>query len=103
VRFLILLMAAPLWAQTMTDDDLLRQLDLTLPGRASVAAAFQSGDRASARHALTEYYRHRTEPRYYSALGEKADPKPAHPDLARAERAMRHEFEIRSTSGWMMP
>jgi len=93
VRFLILLLAAPLWAQTMTDDDLFRELDLTRPGLEVVQSTVGAGDRSAARHALAEYFRHRATPRYYIALGEKADPKPARPDMARADRAVRHEFE----------
>jgi len=90
---LTLFVATSLWAQTMTDDSLFRELDVTRRGLEPVAAALRSGDRAAARHALADYYRHRTEPLYYIAPGEKADPKPARPDIARAERAMRHEFE----------
>src|SRR5271157_5303089 len=93
VRYLILLLAAPLWAQTMTDDDLFRELDLSRPGLEAVSTALRSGSRAAGRHALAEYYRHRTTPSYYIAPGEKANPKPARPDTARAERALRHEFE----------
>jgi hypothetical protein len=51
-------------------------LDLGRPGLEAVAAAGGRGDRPAARHALAEYYRHR-----------------ARPDTARAERALRHEFE----------
>jgi hypothetical protein len=60
----MLLLAAPLWAQTMTDDDLFRELDLSRPTLDAVSAAVRSGDRAAARHRLAEYYRHRTTPRY---------------------------------------
>src|SRR5260370_6213752 len=93
VRFLILLLAAPLCAQTMTEDDLFAELDLGRPGLEAVAAAIRGADRAASRHALTEYYRHRAKPVYFIAPGEKTTPKPAHPDLARADRALRHEFE----------
>ena len=93
MRSLIFLVAVPLWAQTMTDDDLFRELDLARPGLEAVESAVRSGDRAAARHRLADYFRHRTSPRYYIALGEKADPKPARPDVARGDRAMRHEFE----------
>ena len=93
MKHLLLLAAAPLWAQTMTDDDLFRELDLSRRGLEAVSAAVRSGDRAAARHTLAEYYRHRTAPRYYIAPGEKTNPKAAHPDTARADRALRHEFE----------
>ena len=77
----------------MTEDDLFVELDLSRPGLESVAAAVRGGDRAAARHALAEYYRHRTRPVYFIAPGEKANPKPARPDVARGDRALRHEFE----------
>jgi len=85
--------AGPAAGPRMTDDDLFAGLDLTWPGLEAVAAAVANSDRAAAKHALAEYYRHRTKPVCHIALGEKADPKPASPDLARAERALRHEFE----------
>lgn len=47
MRYLILLLAAPLWAQTMTDDDLFGELDLSRPGLEAVSAALHSGDRAA--------------------------------------------------------
>src|SRR5690348_13414609 len=72
----------------MSEDDLFRELDLTKPGLEKAAVP----DRAAARHALAEYFRHRTKPLYYIAPGEKANPKPAHPDIERGERALRHEF-----------
>ncbi|HTP24227.1 MAG TPA: hypothetical protein VMK12_01035, partial [Anaeromyxobacteraceae bacterium] len=72
----------------MTDDDLFRELDLSRPGLEAVRTA---PDRAAARHALAEYFRHREKPVYFIALGEKANPKPARPDVARGDRALRHE------------
>lgn len=93
MKYLLLLLAAPLWAQTMTDDDLFGELDLSRSGLEAVSTAIRSGDRAAARHLLAEYFRHRTEPRYYIAPGEKANPKPARPDTTRGDRALRHEFE----------
>ena len=85
--------AGPAAGPKMTDDDLFAGLDLARPGFEAVAAAVAKGDRPAAKHALAEYYRRRTKPVCHIALGEKADPKPASPDLARAERALRHEFE----------
>ena len=76
----------------MTDEQLFSSLDLARPGMQSIAAALAQHDPAAARHALAEYYRHRETPRYYIALGEKANPKPSHPDISVAERALRHEF-----------
>ena len=75
----------------LTEDQLFAALDLSRPGLEPVAAALKSNDRAAARHALAEYYRHRTKPVYTVAPGEKSHPK--HPDTSRAERAMRHDFE----------
>lgn len=46
---------------------------------------------AAAKHALAEYYRQRQMPRYYIALGEKADPKPRRPDTSVGDRALRHD------------
>ncbi|MBS1859705.1 MAG: heparinase II/III family protein [Acidobacteria bacterium] len=80
---LLLVVAAPLCAQTMTEADLWKEIDLSRPELAGVKA----GDR----HALAEYFRHRKTPRYFIAPGEMANPKPAHPDVARAEAALRHE------------
>jgi hypothetical protein len=85
------LLAASAWA--MTDDELLAGLDLQRPGLEAVSAAMARGDRAAAKHALAEYYRRRTKPAYYIAPGEKAKPKPARPDVARADGALRHEVE----------
>src|SRR5581483_3474397 len=76
---------------SLSEDQLFAGLELDRPGLEAVKAA--GSDRAAARHALAEYYRHRLKPVYTIALGEKANPKPAHPDVARGERAMRHEFE----------
>ena len=83
VKLLIFLLAAPLWAQTMSEDDVFSELNLATPGLEKVAAAVAAGDRAAARHALAEYYRHRSKPLYYIAPGEKANPKPLRPDVAR--------------------
>jgi hypothetical protein len=80
---LLLLVAAPVCAQTMTEADLWKEIDLSRPALAGV----KPGDR----HALAEYFRHRSTPRYYIAPGEMANPRPASPDLARAEAALRHE------------
>lgn len=80
-------------ASYLSDDDLIAQLDLSRPGLEAVARAEARGDRAAALHALAEYYRHRQQPLYYIGLGEKANPKPANPDIARADRAMKHHFE----------
>jgi hypothetical protein len=90
---LAFLAVAVLSAQTLTDDELFAGLDLGRPGLEAVAAAVGRGDRPGARHALAEYYRHRARPVYLIPLGEKANPRPARPDTARAERALRHEFE----------
>ena len=79
--------------QAFTDDELFAELDLARPGLEAVAASIAKGDQAAAKHALAEYYRHRTKPLYYIGLGEKANPKPTHPDLERAERAIKHQFE----------
>jgi hypothetical protein len=92
-KLLVFLPVAVLSAATMTDDDLFAGLDLTWPGLDRVAAAVAAHDGPAARHALAEYYRHRRKPLYYIAAGEKANPKPAHPDVSRGERALRHEFE----------
>jgi hypothetical protein len=89
VKLLLFLLAAPLWAQTMSEDDLFKELDLNTPGLEKAAG----GDRAEARHALAEYFRHRAKPLYYIAPGEKTNPRPGRPDVARGDRAMRHEFE----------
>src|SRR5262245_15362025 len=86
-------LATAFGARAMTDDELFAALDLKRPGLEAVSAALAKGDRAAARHALANYFRHRTRPRYYIAPGEKADPKPAKPAVARAERALRNEFE----------
>jgi hypothetical protein len=93
MKFLIFLVAAPLWAQTMSEDDLFSELNLGMPGLEHVAAAVRSGDRAGARHALAEYYRHRSKPLYFIAPGEKANPKPLRPDVGAGERALHHEFQ----------
>jgi len=69
VKLLIFLLAAPLWAQTMSEDDLFSELNLAAPGLGSVAAAVRTGDRAAARHALAEYYRHRSKPLFYITPG----------------------------------
>src|SRR5260370_27492489 len=79
VRFLILLLAAPLCAQTMTEDDLFAELDLGRPALEAVAAVVHGADRVAARHALAEYYRHRAKPVYFIAPGAKANPNPSHP------------------------
>src|ERR1035437_7744312 len=78
---------------SMTEADLFAELDLSRPGLETAAAAVRGGDRAAARHALAEYYRHRTRPVYFIAPGAQANPKPARPDVARGDRALRHEFE----------
>jgi hypothetical protein len=62
VKYLLLLLAAPLWAQNWTDDDLLH------------------GDR----HAIADHFRNRTKP--------VIDMPAAGSDIARADRALRHEF-----------
>jgi hypothetical protein len=80
-------------AQTRSSDALFQELDLSRPGLQPVATALAKSELAAARHALAEYYRHRSKPLYFIAPGEKADPKPAHPDTSRAERALRHQFE----------
>lgn len=90
--FLSLTICSVATAAALTDDQLFSSLDLTRPGLESVAAALAHHDAAAAKHALAEYYRHRTTPRYYIVLGEKANPKPAHPDTAFGDRALRHEF-----------
>ncbi|MCU1236070.1 MAG: Heparinase family protein [Candidatus Solibacter sp.] len=86
-----------MWAQTMSEDDLFSELNLATPGLEKVAAAVRapsgSDGRATARHLLADYYRHRTRPVYYIAPGEKANPKPLRPDTGAAERALRHEFQ----------
>jgi hypothetical protein len=92
-KLLVFLPVAVLSAATMTDDDLFAGLDLAWPGLDRVATAVAAHDRPAARRALAEYYRHRQKPLYYIAAGEKANPKPAHPDVSRGERALRHEFE----------
>lgn len=76
----------------MTDQELFEALDLMYPGLEAVGAAYGRGDVAGAKHALAEYYRHRARPRWYFAAGEKTDPRPANPDTAAADRALRHEF-----------
>lgn len=91
-RYLIL-MTIPLSLTCGAQErDLLAELNLKYPGLEAVAGAIARNEQGAARHALAEYYRHRTKPVYYFALGQKADPKPAHPDVSDAERAMRHEF-----------
>jgi hypothetical protein len=62
VKYLLLLLAAPLWAQNWTDDDLLH------------------GDR----HAIADHFRNRSKP--------VIDMPAAGSDIARADRALRHEF-----------
>jgi hypothetical protein len=62
IRSSVLLIAAPLWAQNWTDDDLLH------------------GDQ----HAIAEHFRARTKP--------VIDMPAAGNDIARADRALRHEF-----------
>jgi hypothetical protein len=83
--------AAVAAAATLTDDQLFSSLDLTRPGLQTVAAAVARHDVPAARHALAEYYRHRSKPVYYIAPGEKANPKPASPDTSVGDRALRHE------------
>ena len=87
-----LLAAASVAPAVTTDEQLFSALDLSRPGLERVSAAIAQHDPAAARHALAEYYRHRTTPVYYIAPGEKANPKPSHPDVAGGDRAIRHEF-----------
>jgi hypothetical protein len=87
-----LLAAASPAPAVMTDEQLLSALDLSRPGLERVNAAIAQHDPAAARHALAEYYRHRTTPVYYIAPGEKANPRPSQPDIVGGERAIRHEF-----------
>src|SRR5947209_4647580 len=72
---------------------LFEELDLTRPGLGATASAVRQGDIPRARCELARYYRQRAKPLYFIAPGEKANPKPARPDVARAERALRHQFE----------
>jgi hypothetical protein len=94
--FLSLAVASAAAAAALTDGQLFSSLDLSRPGLQNVAAAVAQHatdhDRTAAKHALAEYYRHRETPRYYIALGEKANPKPTRPDISVGERALRHEF-----------
>ncbi len=78
-------------AAALTDDQLLASLDLVRPGLQTVAVAVAQHNTTAAKHALAEYFRHRETPRYFIALGEKANPKPLHPDISVGERALRHE------------
>ncbi|MBI5830936.1 MAG: heparinase II/III family protein [Armatimonadetes bacterium] len=78
---------------SLSEDELFESLDLTRPELAAVKAALAKDDKATARHALAAYYRARTNVKYFVGPGEKANPKPAKPDTARAERAMRHQLE----------
>jgi hypothetical protein len=86
-------LATAVGAHAMTDDELFAALDLKRPGLEAVSAALTKGDRVAARSALASYFRQRTRPLYYVAPGEKANPKPVKPDVARAERALLHQFE----------
>ena len=79
-------------AATLTDDQLFSSLNLSEANLHAVGAAVARHDLTAARHALAAYYRHRTRPLYYIALGEKASPRPEHPDTSAGDRALRHEF-----------
>lgn len=86
----------------MTDQELFEALDLDRPGLEATKAAFGKGDLAGARHALADYFRHREKPRWWFPAGQKADPRPADPNTARADRVLQHEMEsigIRHTFG----
>lgn len=76
----------------MSDKDLLEALDLTLPALQPVAEAYKRGDLPTARHALAEYFRNRTNVKWYFPAGEMANPRPEKPSVADAERALRHEM-----------
>ena len=84
--------APPAAGPAMSEDALFAELDLGRPDLKTVAAAVAKSDRPAARHALAEFYRHRPQPLYFIAPGEKANPKPARPDIGGGERAIRHEF-----------
>lgn len=76
----------------MSDADLFEALDLGLPELENVDKAYKAGNMTAAKHALADYYRNRTNVKWYFPAGEMANPKPINPNLEAAERAMRHEM-----------
>ena len=87
---------------SLSEDELFDMLDLERPELAAVKAARAAKDAVAARHELASYLRARTNVRYWTAPGAKSEPKPAKPNVDRAERALGHELEsigIRHTFG----
>ena len=76
----------------MSDEELFEALNLNLPGLQTVAKAYKAGDMATAKHALAEYFRNRSNVKWYFPAGEMANPKPQNPNLTDAERALKHEM-----------
>ncbi len=83
----------PIKGPRMTEDELFAALDLDRPDLAAVKAAEAAGDRPAAVAALAEYYRTRTIGRAFTPPGQRADPRPANPDTARADRTIDHIME----------
>lgn len=78
----------------MSDAALFQALDLNRPDLAAVREAVASGDMARAKAAFAAHIRSRREPRWFIDPDARpnASGRPANPNTAEADRALRHEF-----------